>query len=70
MSFPAGLGARDTLRLEAALPLYGHELDETTSPFEAGLERFVKPLEMGFIGSDALAAPKPTPTPAVSWDSR
>ncbi len=37
---PAGLGARDTLRLEAALPLYGHELDDTTSPLEAGLHRF------------------------------
>ncbi len=52
---PAGLGARDTLRLEAALPLYGHELDATTSPFEAGLDRFVKPLDSGFIGSAALA---------------
>lgn len=51
---PAGLGARDTLRLEAALPLYGHELDETTSPFEAGLDRFVKPLEAGFVGARAL----------------
>ena len=53
---PAGLGARDTLRLEAALPLYGHELDRDTSPFEAGLDRFVKPLERGFIGAEALAA--------------
>jgi len=52
---PVGLGARDTLRLEAALPLYGHELDDTTSPFEAGLDRFVKPLERGFIGAAALA---------------
>ncbi len=43
------------LRLEAALPLYGHELDATTSPFEAGLDRFVKPLETGFIGAEALA---------------
>ena len=38
---PAGLGARDTLRLEAALPLYGHELDDETSPLEATLDRFV-----------------------------
>jgi len=52
---PAGLGARDTLRLEAALPLYGHELDDSTSPFEAGLDRFVKPLERGFIGAAALS---------------
>ena len=51
----AGLGARDTLRLEAALPLYGQELDETTSPLEAGLDRFVKLEEGGFIGSDAIA---------------
>jgi aminomethyltransferase len=52
---PAGLGARDTLRLEAALPLYGHELDTTTTPFEAGLDRFVKNLDTEFIGASALA---------------
>jgi aminomethyltransferase len=52
---PAGLGARDTLRLEAALPLYGHELDATTTPFEARLDRFVKSLDAGFIGAAALA---------------
>lgn len=60
---PAGLGARDTLRLEAALPLYGHELDLTTSPFEAGLDRFVKPLESGFIGSAALLERQKEPNP-------
>jgi aminomethyltransferase len=52
---PAGLGARDTLRLEAALPLYGHELDEATSPLEAGLGRFVDLARGGFIGADAIA---------------
>jgi len=51
---PVGLGARDTLRLEAALPLYGHELDDTTSPLEAGLERFVKRAAGGFVGSEAI----------------
>ena len=53
---PAGLGARDTLRLEAAMPLYGHELDETTTPFEAGLERYVKDLARAFGGATALRA--------------
>jgi aminomethyltransferase len=51
---PCGLGARDTLRLEAALPLYGHELDDTTSPLEAGLARFVKREAGGFIGAEAI----------------
>jgi len=52
---PCGLGARDTLRMEAGLALYGHELDRTTSPLEAGLEMFVK-LGRDFIGATALAA--------------
>jgi len=52
---PAGLGARDTLRLEAALPLYGHELDDDTSPLAAGLERFVDLEVGGFIGAEAIA---------------
>ena len=51
---PAGLGARDTLRIEAALPLYGHELDDDTTPLEAGLDRFVKRDPGGFIGATAL----------------
>jgi aminomethyltransferase len=50
---PAGLGARDTLRLEAALPLYGQELDADTTPLEAGLERFVE-LDRDFIGAAAI----------------
>jgi aminomethyltransferase len=49
-----GLGARDTLRLEAGMALYGHELDERTNPYEAGLGRVVK-LEKGpFVGRAAL----------------
>jgi aminomethyltransferase len=51
---PCGLGARNTLRLEAALSLYGHEISDELNVFEAGLDRFCK-LEKGpFIGSDAL----------------
>ncbi len=52
---PVGLGARDTLRLEAAMSLYGHELDDTTSPLEAGLGRYVKLARGGFIGAEAIA---------------
>lgn len=53
---PAGLGARDTLRFEAALPLYGHELSKDISPLEAGLLKFVKLGKPDFIGRRALAA--------------
>jgi aminomethyltransferase len=51
---PAGLGARDTLRLEAALPLYGHELDDESSPLEARLDRFVKLGGPAFLGGAAI----------------
>ncbi|HEX7736098.1 MAG TPA: glycine cleavage system aminomethyltransferase GcvT [Ktedonobacteraceae bacterium] len=51
---PAGLGARDTLRLEAALCLYDHELTEQTNPLEAGLAWTVKLAKGDFIGHDAL----------------
>lgn len=50
---PCGLGARDTLRMEAAMPLYGHEMDENTTPVEAGLNFAVK-LNKDFIGRDAI----------------
>jgi len=53
---PIGLGARDTLRLEAALPLYGHELDEDVDPYEAGLAWVVKLNRPDMIGHDALRA--------------
>ncbi len=55
---PCGLGARDTLRLEAAMPLYGHELDESIDPLTAGLSFAVKLKKSEFIGKDALAAVK------------
>jgi aminomethyltransferase len=51
---PAGLGCRDTLRFEACLPLYGHELAATISPLEAGLNRFVQLAKGNFNGRDAL----------------
>ncbi|MDR1019311.1 MAG: glycine cleavage system aminomethyltransferase GcvT [Synergistaceae bacterium] len=52
---PAGLGARDTLRLEAGMPLYGHEMDDGVTPFEAGLAFGVKMGKDDFIGKSALA---------------
>lgn len=51
---PCGLGARDTLRLEAGMPLYGHEMTEDITPFEAGLDFAVKMQKETFIGKDAL----------------
>jgi aminomethyltransferase len=53
---PAGLGARDTLRLEAGLPLCGSDMDATTTPLEAGLAWVVKLKKGDFIGREALAA--------------
>lgn len=52
---PCGLSARDTLRLEAGMPLYGHELTADVTPYDAGLGRVVR-LEKDFVGRDALAA--------------
>ncbi len=55
---PCGLGARDTLRLEARLPLYGNDIDATTSPLEAGLGWTVKLKAGDFIGREALVQQK------------
>jgi aminomethyltransferase len=55
---PAGLGARDTLRTEMCYPLYGHELDENTTPIEAGLGFFVALDKGEFVGRSALAEQK------------
>ena len=51
---PAGLGARDTLRFEACMPLYGNDIDDTTTPFDAGLGWIVKLDKGGFLGREAL----------------
>jgi len=57
---PIGLGARDTLRTEAAMPLYGNDLSDTTTPLEAGLDFAVDLEKPAFIGQEALkAAGKP-----------
>ena len=56
---PCGLGARDTLRLEASMPLYGHEMDDTITPKEAGLGIFVKMDKEDFIGKKAIEAKGP-----------
>jgi aminomethyltransferase len=58
---PCGLGARDTLRLEAAMPLYGHELTEDIDPLQAGLVWAVKFEKGDFIGRDALLRRKEDP---------
>ncbi len=55
---PAGLGARDTLRLEKAYPLYGHELDDSTTPLEANLEWVTKFSKSDFMGRDRLLRQK------------
>ncbi|MDL2214107.1 glycine cleavage system aminomethyltransferase GcvT [Clostridia bacterium OttesenSCG-928-O13] len=51
---PCGLGARDTLRLEASMPLYGHEMDDTISPMETGLGFSVKMSKDEFVGKEGI----------------
>jgi aminomethyltransferase len=58
---PCGLGARNTLRLEAKLPLYGHEISDTISVWEAGLDRFCKMEKPEFIGRAELEKAKAVP---------
>ena len=53
-ALPCGLGARNTLRLEGRLPLYGHEISETINVWEAGLDRFCKMEKGDFVGRSAL----------------
>jgi aminomethyltransferase len=60
---PCGLGARDTLRLEARLSLYGNDIDETTNPIEAGLGWVVKLQKEDFVGKAALEKVKASPLP-------
>jgi aminomethyltransferase len=58
---PCGLGARNTLRLEGKLPLYGHEISDTLNVWEAGLDRFCKMEKADFIGRAALEKAKAEP---------
>jgi aminomethyltransferase len=60
---PCGLGARNTLRLEAGMCLYGHEIDETTTPWEAGLGWICKMEKGAFLGSEILARQKQSGVP-------
>lgn len=63
---PIGLGARDSLRFEAGLPLYGHEIDKDITPLEAGLGFFVKLDKDSFIGVEALRSMKSKGVPRKS----
>src|SRR5690242_5074291 len=60
-AIPCGLGARNTLRLEAKLPLYGHEISDSINVWEAGLDRFCKMEKPEFIGCEALQKAKLQP---------
>jgi aminomethyltransferase len=71
---PAGLGARDTLRLEAGLCLYGHDIDTTTSPVEAGLTWAIQKVRRpggaragGYPGAAVIEATWPAARPASAW---
>jgi aminomethyltransferase len=65
---PCGLGARDTLRLEAGMNLYGQDMDENISPYEAGLKWTVDIKDAGrdFVGKAAIEGPEARPAPTSS----
>ncbi len=65
---PVGLGARDTLRLEAAMRLYGNDIDESTTVLEAGLG-WTLGWKKDFIGSDALRAAEGGGPRRGSWSA-
>ena len=67
---PCGLGARDTLRTEVCYPLYGHELDENTTPIEAGVGFFVSLDKGDFIGREVLAVQKSSGLPSRSFGAK
>jgi aminomethyltransferase len=64
---PCGLGARDTLRLEAGLCLYGNDIDENTTPLEARLG-FVVKFQDAFIGKSALLKQREEASNGNAWD--
>jgi aminomethyltransferase len=59
---PVGLGARNTMRLEMGYALYGHEIDATSNPYEAGLGWVIKPAKGDFVGKAAMLPAKDAPT--------
>jgi glycine cleavage system T protein (aminomethyltransferase) len=66
---PGGLGARDTLRLEMAYPLYGHELDETTTPADAGYS-WALPKHQDYVGAGRRPSGAPRKLAAIQFDGR
>jgi aminomethyltransferase len=62
---PSGLGSRDSLRVEAGLPLYGSDIDDTTNPIEADLSWVISKDKAGYVGSDAVANYLRTPSPKL-----
>ena len=66
---PCGLGARNTLRLEAKMALYGHEIDASISPLEADLGWIVKLDKGDFVGREALAQAEGAAASRASWSA-